>query len=579
MAMACEGETDSLCPSATDAASVVSEPFVESAQSLFQWPQRVAEALSEPAACSRLQSMLLSRVVVSSDYSGYGSEIEALSCVLRALETRNGWDFAQQPFIFSRVCDIGAVPQKVLMALSKGHFQSRMCLFEDIIDHCHTSAAEYLRAAVPPDNCTQQEASDAYSDILQWLLRNRAWALDCNLKQTCLVHRGKCHVCPTAAWIRNSKVLVKKRRKCAGGTLEEADGQPRSGHENLAEDGNRGEDGNVPATRPGLDRPWAASFGGVTCDGWSTMGSQQRFAHSSELAHAVWIAERKVRAEQCAEDVAFVECTARYPASVKLRPLESTHWIFHFKCSPLALGYPVSRSRVFAACINKSTLAWIGPSEYWEQDFWAKFGRDCASSGDSLFSASVSERLEEYVQLAAQQKNFITAEKFRTLSDEQCLASLLSPGQQQRLAKYLQHRHELESPSGHFVFDTDHHLEARRMAGVYWPCMLTHGTIVSAPRQGGMKLATALEHFGAQGLHLFSASSADNPISPLKPILQGLKIHQLKNLSGRGVNLPVLSAFMWYVLSNTVPVWQACPLRASLSWELPEQAESDEDFE
>ncbi|CAE7191932.1 unnamed protein product [Symbiodinium sp. KB8] len=319
-----------------------------------------------------------------------------------------------------------------------------------------------------------------------------------------------------------------------------------------------------------MDRPWSISFAGVTCDGWSTMGNQARFGHASELPHNVWVVERLVRGEQSYEDVAFLECTGKYPAADKLSPLRNSHQVLHFKCSPLQLGYPVSRPRVFAACLNLRTTVWVGP-ENWQDDFMDKFGRDCVVAGDSLLVASDEERYLEYEQLAAQQKNFISAKLFKDFSDDQCLSSMLTPGQQERVAKYIECRSEYESPGGHLLFDADHHLEARRMAGPHWPCMLTHGTIISAPRNGPKLLATALEHFGAQGLHLFRASSVDNAVSPLKPILQTLKIHQLKNLSGRGVHLGVLSAFMWYVLSNTVPLWQACPLRHSLSWD-PVQA-------
>ena len=550
------------------------ERSVDNVRDMFRWPQNVAQAFSVDAA-SRLHSMLVSKVVVASDYSGYGSEIEALSCTLRELQKQCHWNFAEFPFIFKRVCDIGPVPQKVLTALSLTCHQGRMCVFEDVVDHCHPNAAEYLRASVPPEGCSQQEAENAHSEILQWLLRNRSWALADDVKQRCLVHKKQCSVCPMASWIANSQVMLAKKRKHAEAMLE-GDSHSQSSNEKLARVLSPSTDEDLSCCKPGLDRPWSISFAGVTCDGWSSMGSQQRFGHMSELPHAVWLVERLVRGERCAEDVGFVECTSRYPAAAKHAPLQGSHRLLHFTCNPLLLGYPVSRPRVFGALLNTATVAWIGPED-WEQDFLAKFGADCKVSGDCLFAAADSERFEEYSQLAASQKNFISPESFRSLSAEQCLQSILSPGQQQRVAKFLDRRTDLESPGGHFLFDADHHIEARRMAGPFWPCMLTHGCIISAPRCGEMRLATGLEHFGAQGLHLYHASSVDNPVSPLKPMLQDLKIHQQKNLSGRGVHLAVLSSFMWYVLSHTVPLWQASPLRNSLSWQLVDNGDNGDD--
>ena len=565
-----------------DAFDEDSLPVAEAAQAnnaaraVFQWPQQVAKAFSADAAC-RLHALLLAKVLVASDYSGYGSEIEALSCGCAALQKTHAWQFPAPPLVFKRVCDIGGIPQQVLTSLSQQRFGGRMCVFSDIVDHCHPQAAAYLRASVPDEESTQAAAEEAYQSMLAWLIRNRSWALSAECKQWCLVHKAMCSVCPAEGWIQNLQVLRQNMRKRK---LPERDAESDKSNFDPGCSDAASESEPLAAlpettqTKPGMDRPWSISFAGVTCDGWSTMGSQARFGHASELPRNVWVVERLVRGEQSCEDVAFVECTSKYPAAEKLSPLLNSHKVLHFKCSPLQLGYPVSRPRVFAACLNLRTTVWVGPED-WQNDFMDKFGMDCVVAGDTLFVASDEERHLEYEQLAAQQKNFIPAKLFKDFSDDQCLSSMLTPGQQERVAKYVQCRSDHESPGGHLLFDADHHLHARRMAGPYWPCMLTHGSIISAPRNGQKRLATALEHFGAQGLHLFSASSADNAVSPLKPILQTLKIHQLKNLSGRGVHLGVLSAFMWYVLSNTIPLWQACPLRHSLSWDqAPESEES-----
>ena len=551
---------------------------------VFQWPQNIANALLEPDVVCRLQSWFLGRVHMYSDYSGYGSEMEAMRCGLRALTEKHGWSLPPDAVIFRRACDIDALPQKVLTALGQRTCQGRMCLFGDVVEHCAPAAVEYLRAAMPAENSSQEHAEAAFAAILQWLMENRAWALPAQQKQYCLVHKTCCYVSPMASWMLNAKTMLSKKRKAAealvaddGAAGASADG-PGPSTQRLASILSPGVNEDVvDIGKPGMDRPLCCNFAGVSCDGWSSMGSQKRFGHSSELPHAVWVVERRTRSEQGLEDLAFLECTQNYPIMEKLAaPLSCSRQVLHLKVSPADFGFPAVRTRVFGACLNLSTVTWLGPDN-WQADFRDKFFRNCVASGQALFVAPDQERFREYEKLAATQKNYIAAATFPQLSDEQLVGSLLTPGQQQRVDKFLAARAGLESSAGDYLFDADHHLEARKMAGPLWPCMLTHGCILSAPRRGKLQVATGLEHFGAQGLHLFEATAQDNPISPLRPILQTLKIHQQKQLSGRGIHVAVLSAWMYYILSNTVPVWKSFPRTKSLSWENVDCEDDDDD--
>ena len=186
---------------------------------LFQWPQRVATALGAEETC-RLHSLLLGKIIVCSDYSGYGSEIEALSCSLCALMDKNAWQFeGDGPIIFRRVCDIGSNPQNVLKQLSRVRFQNSMCVFGDVVEHCHEQAVLYLRAATPGDDVSPSAAEAAHAEILQWLLKNRSWALAPSVKQECLVHRGTCPVSPMSTWMTNAKNMLSKKRKHAEAML------------------------------------------------------------------------------------------------------------------------------------------------------------------------------------------------------------------------------------------------------------------------------------------------------------------------------------------------------------------------
>ena len=431
---------------------------------LFRWPQRIAAALNEPAAVCRLHSLLLGKIVVASDYSGYASEHEALSTTLRALADLHGWHFEEHPFVYKRVCDIGKVPQHVLTTLSQTHFGGRMCVFSDVVQHCVPTAVDYLRASLPPEDCSQEEAEQAYTTILEWLLENRAWIFPVDGKQKCLVHKhGPCFVSPMAGWMMNAEALQNRKRKRATQHMSEeedadapasADGEANvaSGSKDLPACGLTEADAEEQDSTLKAQRPLSISFAGVTCDGWSTMGCQKRFGHHSELPHAVWVAERKARSEQLLEDVAFMECTQNYPADVKLSPLKDTHMLLHFKCSPSSIGFPASRTRVFGACLNLQTVKWLGPGpSEWEADFRNKFYTQCVLGGDALFTAPSTERMQECVRMASGQKNFVKGHSLAKLEPSKLLEVILTPGQQQRVSKYLGQRSKYEGPAGRAV--------------------------------------------------------------------------------------------------------------------------------
>ena len=64
----------------------------------------------------------------------------------------------------------------------------------------------------------------------------------------------------------------------------------------------------------------------MTCTGWTSEGNQQRFADESAASHALFIEERRVRAEQGLEHGYFSECTPKYAIVVKqCEPLKDTH--------------------------------------------------------------------------------------------------------------------------------------------------------------------------------------------------------------------------------------------------------------
>ena len=70
---------------------------------------------------------------------------------------------------------------------------------------------------------------------------------------------------------------------------------------------------------------------------------------------------------------------------------------------------------------------------------------------------------------------------------------------------------------------------------------------------GSFKLATGMEHFVAQGMHIYHPQQTTSfGVSRLAPFLKELLMAQQKLLAGNGMHLKVQSSWMCYVLSNVV---------------------------
>ena len=285
-----------------------------STREIFAWPQELAYKLSRNAeGMCRLRSVLLDGVVVYSDCSGYGAEREALLCTLRAVAAEQKWDIQQHcPIQFARVCDIGDTPQSVLLHVALDYFEGTMCVFQDVIDHAVEAISTWLRATQPPKEASPESAREQYAVILEWLVANRSWAFPSDARASCRVPKAK------------------RQRTTA-----------KSTHSSR--------------------RPLALNVAGVTCDGWSTMGTRAHFSHASELPHSAWLVERLARCEQGIEDLIFVECTSQCPAKEKLKALEKTH-CWSRKATRQILDTQFADPG-FACLLNKA-----GPSN-WEEEY------------------------------------------------------------------------------------------------------------------------------------------------------------------------------------------------------------------
>ena len=259
----------------------------------MDWPSSILSGIAEPAEqMCRLKRIMSCGLHVVSDYAPR----ECMTQLRRAFKQDHGLDVHLQ---FLRACDKAAIPQHVLLRLATEEDKGSSCVFADLEDRLPPDARE---------SSSKEEKEHAYASMLQFLMENRSTLFHQHATSYCLVHERECLVSEPVHPRDNDKYPT----------------------------------------------PLKISFAGTTCVGWSSAGKHGRYAHVSERVHAVWLSERAAKAEHDLEDVVFQECVINYPTKEKLRePLWQTHQVLTVRTGPDLHGWPTTRPRKFAACINR----------------------------------------------------------------------------------------------------------------------------------------------------------------------------------------------------------------------------------
>ncbi|CAE7827714.1 unnamed protein product, partial [Symbiodinium necroappetens] len=268
--------------------------------------------------------------------------------------------------------------------------------------------------------------------------------------------------------------------------------------------------------------------------------------------HAIWATERLRRAELNLEDLFFSECTPRYPVQDKLGFLEETHELRSITVSPLMLGWPVRRSRLFTCGLNKQSLAWVGPEpEDVQEDFLKFFGVDLQATGDVFLVAEADEVRDVQSKMAAR-RGFAATVNQRQLN----MHEIYAPGHLLRYQDYEKHRAEsVESGqvSGESWFaDLDQNMgKGASTPGPVLPSCLTHGTL-HAWSVG--RLVLNAERFLAHGFNMYPQKTGWPLACGIQSELRSLTSSQQQLLLGNGWHLPTLACWVFYVLSHTVKI-------------------------
>lgn len=539
-----------------------------SLQDLARWPLDMIQSLSsqgnddDAEVLLRLETVVKQGILLATDYSGMDCPREAMEKGMQSCNMLFGWP-VDRALVCARSCDCDRVASQLLVEMSEKFDCSDSCVFSDILDRLPEVARSRMLAGVAADDAPRLDKTAAFADLAQWLDDNRAWCFDPTLTCSCLVHKKNCNVVP-------SQALDQATDHTAFGMASDGDGA-----------GSSGDSISSPTFRLRIN------CAGVSCLPWTQEGSGEGDSSACEMAHMVWLSERKCRAEQGLEDLFFVECTPRYPIEDKIAiPLRETHTVVWVKTGPEMCGWPTRRMRVLGVGLSRRSTEWHGPveQELVQALFEKIFHRASVMDGALLMQSSDEERFEEYAKMARVQRYFFDPIEIQHMkNDFELLTSLLPPGGVQRYRAWLQCLNEsFEGNSA--LFDVDHHPKTGSSPGNDWPVNLRHGTIVAVTRGTNgdfnplsWKIATSKEHLSSLGFHLFGGGGKDLKsfgVSKMAPLFDGLTMAGRKALTGNGMHLVTQGSWMFFVLGHMSKMQSTASQQASA----PSQTDDAWDF-
>ena len=246
------------------------------------------------------------------------------------------------------------------------------------------------------------------------------------------------------------------------------------------------------------------------------------------------------------------ERTRNYPVTEKLvEPLRQWFWVVHIRVCGTHIGFPSKRLRSLAFGGYEPELVWCGPANPKEvqAEFDKLFCRTLVTTGDSFLIAPEETVTAVYASLMNKRHNYLDSNAGVSFLGKGILRSILTGAQYARLTDYEDnYRRTTGMEPESLIADVEQNVGSPGdTSGPSFPSQLKHNTFYS---YGKRRLCTGLEGMVANGWHIFEDEN-DKFSSPLAPFLKTLSEPKLKSLSGNGMSLPPLCAWILYIALNT----------------------------
>ena len=500
--------------------------------------------------------------ILSTDASGAGLSHESLTHALTMYETAASEHLgvtAQFHVCIASDSDSGDTQLATLTELSHVRCGGCACVHHRPLDLFTPEAKELMQAMLPDGVGVGKHTAEELEPVEEFLQQSD-WALPENKSCFCHVHRARCPINP--GWVIQMQSRNKTATEIAAALDPPCTEVPStSWWARCNEVVGTGTDPDEVASPPplvmnitGLAQLLGCATAKAGCD------------VSLELLG--WLKQRAQLAAKCQEDLFIAYLPDKFPLR-KLKDMCQTHEVVVVKTTAEKMGFPSKLGYTLVAGIAKHSLVWLGPDDDGDnqKEFEQRFHRRRSTSGTIYLTAGEDEIFENNMKLAAHSsKTFLESYRQKTFdeyADKVCApCHLVHKGQYERAIRKSENaRDDPVAEMGEYFAN----LDVPPRSQVIDSCMPSFKPFLYSPRLfswGVERFATPMELLGCFGVDLREGlPRGTRELSPLADILPRLTWEQRLGVLKSGVHVPVLAAWISYVLGQCArrPALEALP--------------------
>eukprot|EP00971_Amphidinium_carterae_P342338 6481616-Amphidinium_carterae.1 len=291
------------------------------------------------------------------------------------------------------------------------------------------------------------------------------------------------------------------------------------------------------------------SVAGSACQPYSSFGLRKRTADPRHVPFIVWAEER------LAHEDAFIgfENSPCFPEELLVETFGKYYELVMMKLSPLDLGWPVSRKRLYVFGFRKELFCWQGPQDARtiNEHFAELLVRGVVASGDVFLQDSAENHRQALSELAVEQKVFLKPELECSHVLPKTLQDFLSPSARRHLsayeAKYESLRSDMptDGPGAAFISDLNQNPAERDMSKCVLTSLTTRPLRYSHTKR---RVWTSRELWSAHGWPALQVAGVHQERMPFD--IMSLDPPTRNRLLGNGMHIPVCLSFFMYCLSH-----------------------------